>query len=131
METKTPIRDAKPPLSARAINCLIGQNIYFMEDVRTWSDSALLRIPGFGMDCLRTVRAWKEANPGPPPKLDGPFVIRLGNALSSAQVAADDLRGALAAASAMEALVIMPMVASANTLVANLQAALAAVRSPE
>ena len=129
METKTPIRQSS--LSVRAINCLLAQNLYFMEEVRAWPDSELLKIPGFGKDCLRQVRAWKEANPGPPPKPAEPFAIRLEKALHCAQFTHDDLRGALAAANAMESLVIMPMIASAATLVTSLQAALAAVRSPE
>ena len=119
-------------LSVRTSNYLIHVGGFTdMEQVRRAMDQNLLRIENFGTKCLNEVREWLQAHPGPAPTPRSQFHERLEKALHSAEFARDDLRGALAAASAMESLVIMPMIASAATLVTSLQAALAAVRSTE
>ena len=112
METKTPIRQSPRQC---AINCLLAQNLYFMEEVRAWPDSEFedprLRQP----DCLRQVRAWKEGEPRPAAQACRTFAIRLRRPCTARSSPTTTCAAPLAAANAMESLVIMPMIASAAT----------------
>ena len=131
METKTPIRAAE--ITGRLRKRLLAGGYSYMEDALATMrvrPEALMGIPFFGRKCMAELRSWsaKQVETANEVAL---FPQRLEAALHCAQFTADELRGALAAANAMESLVIMPMIASAATLVTSLQAALAAVRSPE
>ena len=44
------------PLTTRARNCLASQNIEYLEDLTTWTEADVLRVPNFGFCCLIEIR---------------------------------------------------------------------------